>query len=251
MRARTVIHTTNRWASHLLPEFTKLILPQVCTVAAVKAPEGFIKHTGAQHWDNCVNNYHLQLPPPYNTIIVGGARQVRVHHPELSLFSNNEEIQIPGVPDFYKTWAASDVKDWPGPSVAELGKQDNEGGVWTGLHDTGPDGFPFVGPLPSHPGQFINAGFNGHGMPRILLSSAHIAPLALDAIGFVFRQPRLAASYPNLPEPFRVTPERVAKLQGADIEAMFTAYREQCETSAKKPFCNIDRVKVAKAGPNL
>lgn len=88
-------------------------------------------------------------------------------------------------------------------------------------------------------------------MPRILLSSAHIAPLALDAIGFVFRQPRLAASYPNLPEPFRVTPERVAKLQGADIEAMFTAYREQCETSAKKPFCNIDRVKVAKAGPNL
>lgn len=127
-------------------------------------------------------NYHLQLPPPYNTIIVGGARQVRVHHPELSLFSNNEEIQIPGVPDFYKTWAASDVKDWPGPSVAELGKQDNEGGVWTGrtsriptahhlvaladsflVHDTGPDGFPFVGPLPSHPGQFINAGFNGHG----------------------------------------------------------------------------------------
>lgn len=54
-RARTVIHTTNRWASHLLPEFSKLILGDRATLAAIKAPEGFIKHTGAQHWDASVN----------------------------------------------------------------------------------------------------------------------------------------------------------------------------------------------------
>lgn len=55
LRARTVIHTTNRWASHLLPEFSKLILGERATLAAIKAPEGFIKHTGAQHWDQSVN----------------------------------------------------------------------------------------------------------------------------------------------------------------------------------------------------
>jgi glycine/D-amino acid oxidase-like deaminating enzyme len=55
VRTRAVIHTTNRWASHLLPEFEKLILPVKGTVAAIKAPAGFIKHTGAQHWDSVVN----------------------------------------------------------------------------------------------------------------------------------------------------------------------------------------------------
>ena len=78
VRARAVIHTTNRWASHLLPEFEKLILPMKSTVAAIKAPAGFIKHTGAQQWDTQINvrflvklQYHLleithctELPRP-------------------------------------------------------------------------------------------------------------------------------------------------------------------------------------------
>jgi glycine/D-amino acid oxidase-like deaminating enzyme len=55
VRTRAVVHTTNRWASHLLPEFEKLILPVKGTVAAIKAPAGFIKHTGSQHWDSVVN----------------------------------------------------------------------------------------------------------------------------------------------------------------------------------------------------
>jgi glycine/D-amino acid oxidase-like deaminating enzyme len=55
IRAKTVVHTTNRWASHLLPEFGNLILPDRGTIAAIKAPPGFIKRTGAQHWDAVVN----------------------------------------------------------------------------------------------------------------------------------------------------------------------------------------------------
>lgn len=55
IRARAVVHTTNRWASHLLPEFTKLILPLRGPVSAIKAPPGFLKRTGAQHWDAVCN----------------------------------------------------------------------------------------------------------------------------------------------------------------------------------------------------
>lgn len=55
IRTRAVVHTTNRWASHLLPEFTKLITGDRATIAAIRAPEGFIKHSGAQHWDGVVN----------------------------------------------------------------------------------------------------------------------------------------------------------------------------------------------------
>lgn len=148
IRARTVIHTTNRWASHLLPEFTKLILPNRGTIAAIKAPSGFLKHTGAQHWDASVNvrlqpthsiddlnipqNYHLQLPPPYNTIIIGGARQLLVHTPDDCVLNDGEDQHISGVAEFFQSWPASDVAAWPLPNPAELGKEAGEGGCWTG-----------------------------------------------------------------------------------------------------------------------
>jgi glycine/D-amino acid oxidase-like deaminating enzyme len=55
VRTKTVVHATNRWAPNLLPEFSNLIFPARATLAAIKAPEGFIRHTGAQHWDSVVN----------------------------------------------------------------------------------------------------------------------------------------------------------------------------------------------------
>jgi glycine/D-amino acid oxidase-like deaminating enzyme len=58
IRAKSVVHTTNRWASHLLPEFSKLILPLRGPVSAIKAPAGFLKRTGAQHWDAVCNVRH-------------------------------------------------------------------------------------------------------------------------------------------------------------------------------------------------
>lgn len=55
VRTRAVVHATNRWASHLLPEFGNIIFGNRATLASIKAPEGFIKHTGSQHWDSVVN----------------------------------------------------------------------------------------------------------------------------------------------------------------------------------------------------
>lgn len=55
VRTKAVVHATNRWASHLLPEFGNIIFGNRATLASIKAPEGFIKHTGAQHWDSVVN----------------------------------------------------------------------------------------------------------------------------------------------------------------------------------------------------
>lgn len=62
------------------------------------------------------------------------------------------------------------------------------------------DGFPFVGAVPNRDGHLITPGFSGHGryisalafnlaaneysgMSRILLSTAHLTPLILDALG--------------------------------------------------------------------
>jgi hypothetical protein len=75
-------------------------------------------------------NYHLQLPPPYNNIIVGGARSLLVHNPQRCYPNDNEEKQIDGASEFFRSWPESDVVGWPGP--AELALDANEGGCWTG-----------------------------------------------------------------------------------------------------------------------
>ena len=55
VRTKTVVHATNRWASHLLPDFDNLIFGSRGSLASIKAPKGLIKHSGAQHWDHNVN----------------------------------------------------------------------------------------------------------------------------------------------------------------------------------------------------
>ncbi|WVQ86208.1 hypothetical protein IAT38_008376 [Cryptococcus sp. DSM 104549] len=236
VRAKAVIHATNRWASHLLPEFSNLIFASRGTISSIKAPEGFIKHTGAQHWDSIVNNYHLQLPPPYNTIILGGAKRITVHKPEEFVNNDSEDRQFEGVPKFYAGWPANDVLGWEGEGLAELEKGDNEGGVWTGVMSSSIDAFPFVGPVPSKSGHYVAAGFTGHGMPRILGSTAHLIPTILSDLGIPHTIPHVAAMFPQLPEPFVVTEERVAKLQEMDVEAKFKAAREESLESSRKVF---------------
>lgn len=118
------------------------------------------------------------------------------------------------------------------------------------------DGFPFVGAMPSHAGHFVAAGFSGHGeclfpshrfytytnastqgMPRILLSTAHVTPLILDALGFQYSAPSLVGPYPPLPKPFSATSERIDSLQKVDAAAIFEQDTTDAVESAKKPFC--------------
>ena len=118
--------------------------------------------------------------------------------------------------------------------------------------------FPFVGAVPNKDGQWMAAGFVGHGkyyglfsnrwvrltaagMPRILLSTAHIIPAVLGSLGFEHHQPALVAPYPPLPKPFVVTAERVERLQSTDLAAKAQAYRESCNESSQKPFCMDER----------
>ena len=79
-----------------------------------------------------IQNYHLQLPPPYNTIIVGGAKAVLVHNPHEYITKDCEDKLFDGVPEFFQSWPASDIVGWEGKDPAELGKDVNEGGCWTG-----------------------------------------------------------------------------------------------------------------------
>ncbi|TYJ54196.1 hypothetical protein B9479_005122 [Cryptococcus floricola] len=236
VKAKAVVHATNRWASHLLPEFTNLIFPERSTICAIKAPEGLLKHTGAQYWDSYLSNYRLQLPPPHNTIILGGGKPAIAAHPELSILSDEEDKQFPGIPEYYASWPAATIPGWEDDGPAEFEKAVNDGGVWTGVAAESTDSFPFIGPVPNKPGQYVAAGFAGHGMPRILGSTAHLVPILLSSLDIPFTQPYVAGLFPELPEPFKATGERVERLQRVDAKAQFAENIERARESASKPW---------------
>lgn len=65
-------------------------------------------------------------------IILGGARAVLVHKPEESFNRDNDDLQFEGVPEFMRSWPESDVLGWDDAQPAELAREANDGGCWTG-----------------------------------------------------------------------------------------------------------------------
>jgi hypothetical protein len=144
-----------------------------------------------------------------------------------------------------QSWPSSSVLDWPADQTAGLVLPIDEGGNWTGVDATTSDSFPFVGPMPNREGHFVATGFNGHGMPRILLSMAHITPFVLEYLQefgkFGITIPELVVNFPSLLAPFMVTGERIAKLQFVDIKAKFAEGVRSGLENAAKPFCKTGK----------
>jgi uncharacterized protein YbdZ (MbtH family) len=64
--------------------------------------------------------------------MVGGAKSLIVKTPELFVNNDEEDRQMPGVPEFYSAWPKKDIAGWTGAKDAEFEEPAGEGGVWTG-----------------------------------------------------------------------------------------------------------------------
>lgn len=73
------------------------------------------------------------------------------------------------------------------------------------------DFLPHIGEVPDAPGQFIVAGFSGHGMPQILLSSKAIAAMVRDNVSF---------EDTGLPGVFKTTKERITTDQNPLVDQL-------------------------------
>lgn len=60
------------------------------------------------------------------------------------------------------------------------------------------DGFPYVGPVCGNPGQYMCAGFSGHGMPQIFFSAKAVASMVLTG----------NSEDVDLPVPYRISRSR-------------------------------------------
>ena len=116
--------------------------------------------------------------------MIGGGRPYLAHRPEQCMLRDDDDSQMDGIAEFFKSWPARDVKGWE-TETPELERDVDEGGCWTGgefwistwsikvlealtrdaVETSSADMFPFVGAVPEHDGQWIAAGFAGHGKP--------------------------------------------------------------------------------------
>ncbi|KAF7985817.1 hypothetical protein HWV62_476 [Athelia sp. TMB] len=183
-----IVHATNAHASHLLPQFTgpNGIIPTrgqaMALGAAVTREElgtsGWGGNEGFEYWFPMPAS--VDMPEANPITILGGGREVAT--PQFELYeeddsSLNEDVSralIDFLPNLFKGRYEKGRKpdmEWSGIMAM------------TKIHD------PFVGPVLDpkggkelYQGQFISAGYSGHGMPRAFACAEVIADMIVSEI---------------------------------------------------------------------
>ncbi|KUJ06814.1 FAD dependent oxidoreductase [Mollisia scopiformis] len=207
----TVIHCTNAYASLLLPQLESHLTPNRAQAHSLIAPpafsaEGSLTKTFSLRY-SLHHFYSLIQRRGDGTLILGVSRA----NPTLSTETRrgavtyndgkyNEEI----LEDALKQWKVLF------PRVdADINRNGVHGAgldhAWSGIIGMTGDFVPFVGPLDGMEGQWVCAGFGGHGMARIFTCAPGVVKMMLGK----------EWSDTGLPECFQFTAKRVAKMMAA------------------------------------
>ncbi|THU98084.1 DAO-domain-containing protein [Dendrothele bispora CBS 962.96] len=186
-----VLHTTNAYASHLLSHLTGPagIVPVRGQIIAVRAAKPFSElwHTS---WGGVNGNYWFARP--FNgtdgdtkeepLVILGGGRYV-MDGKGKERYVTDDSVVVEEVGEALREFLPSVFE-----GMFEEGKEPEM--EWTGIMGYTSMGDPFVGPVfdksqdneDLYAGQFIAAGFSGHGMPRAFSSAEAVAGIILSEI---------------------------------------------------------------------
>ncbi|PYH99002.1 FAD dependent oxidoreductase [Aspergillus ellipticus CBS 707.79] len=211
IQASKVIYATNAYTSGLLPEYAANIVPCRGICCHIALPEGktapFLPYSYALGTEKGLPGGSYLISRPDGSIIVGGASHTFKSAREQWYSAVDDTTLIEPTKDYYNDYMQRTFRGWE-DSGAYV-KQ-----IWTGIMGYSYDSNPHIGEVPNKPGQYICAGFNGHGMPVILLAAKELADMVRTGKSFAdTKMPRL----------FRTSEERIQKAQsgpeGGDILA--------------------------------
>ncbi|EIW59961.1 FAD dependent oxidoreductase [Trametes versicolor FP-101664 SS1] len=183
--ATYVLHATNAYASHLLahmhgpdgivPSRGQIIATRAAVPSSVLTTSAYTGNVGFEYW----------FPRPVEAgqekplVILGGGREAT--KPKFELYVADDSVVNPGVGEALRKFLPV---VFPGKYEADQ-KPEME---WTGIMGYTKTGDPFVGPVidPAHPdahkGQYISAGYTGHGMPRAFSCAEAVAQMIVADI---------------------------------------------------------------------
>ena len=179
IRAKKVIHANNAYVSGLLPEYQKNIIPCKGICCRITVPDGTIPPLLGNSYIHRTEDNTLSylVPRSDGSIIVGGASSK--FKPFLQQWYNNvdDSVLINAAKDYYDGYMQRTFHGWEA-TEAKVDK------TWTGVMGYSYDSNPHIGAVPSKKGQFIIAGFNGHGMPVVWLAAKELARMVSEGIAF-------------------------------------------------------------------
>ncbi|OSC96675.1 FAD dependent oxidoreductase [Trametes coccinea BRFM310] len=183
--ASYVLHATNAYASHLLPHLRgpsgivptrgQIIATRASVSESVLTRSAFTGNEGFEYW----------FPRPVEPgkteplVILGGGREST--KPDFELYVADDSAVNPKAGDTLRRFLPA---VFPG-RYEENREPEME---WSGIMGYTKTGDPFVGPVisPANPdaykGQYISAGFTGHGMPRTFSCAEAVAQMILADI---------------------------------------------------------------------
>ncbi|KAI0693386.1 FAD dependent oxidoreductase [Cerioporus squamosus] len=188
-----VLHATNAYASHLLPHMhgPSGIIPTRGQIIALRAAAPLSNITKSS-WDGN-DGFEYWFPRPLTgdetepLVILGGGREST--RPKFELYTVDDASVNPVVGDTLRKFLPAAF-----PGKYEPGREPEM--EWTGIMGYTKTHDPFVGPVldatqpDAYKGQFIAAGYTGHGMPRAYgCAEAVAAMIFADITGKEFAVP--------------------------------------------------------------
>ncbi|EME84329.1 uncharacterized protein MYCFIDRAFT_152562 [Pseudocercospora fijiensis CIRAD86] len=188
IRASKVIHCTNGWAGHLLPNLRGKIFPVRGTMSTQAAGPEFPREGEKKSWSTVgrpsydasdetfsYGLYYITQNEKTGDIFIGGERQKALElltADDTTISSVSKDTLVNILPKIF-------AKGWPS------GQQPEIKSIWSGVLGFTADHLPWVGRVPKSvstrhgDGEYIAAGFNGYGMPLCWGSGEAVAKMIL------------------------------------------------------------------------
>ncbi|KAE8314712.1 FAD dependent oxidoreductase [Aspergillus transmontanensis] len=174
IRTSKVVYASNAYTSGLLPEYSASIVPCRGICCHIGIPEDktapFLPYSYGIGTKTGESGGSYLISRPDGSIIVGGAQRTFIDRKDQWYAVIDDSTLIEPTKDYYNDFMQRTFKAWEdsGAYVKE---------IWTGIMGYSYDTSPHVGEVPDKPGQYICAGFDGHGMPVIFLAAKELADM--------------------------------------------------------------------------
>lgn len=171
IRARKILFATNGYTASIAPQFEQKIVPVrgICSRIVPAAPEktSRLTHSYSLRYGPALYDYMVPRLAD-GSIVIGGAKD-RFWHDRAHWYGVTDDSQlIAPAATYFDGLMQRRFAGWEDSGAVT-------DSVWTGIMGWSSDFMPFVGAVPGKEGQYIIAGFSGHGMPLIYLASKALA----------------------------------------------------------------------------
>ncbi|KAJ0120437.1 FAD dependent oxidoreductase superfamily protein [Diaporthe amygdali] len=230
--AETVVHCTNGFAGHLIAQVAPYVTPtraQALSFVPPMALSGKKMLASTMSLRYSLHNFYSVMQRKADGILILGASRKSPNLSQETVEGMAKPDDTTFIEEIKQDIVANFEKCFPSCENGRLRHGEGAQHTWTGVLGMTTDSVPFVGSLNGLPGQYVCAGFNGHGKTTlsIFVSASHtntelgMARIFNCAPAVVKIIHGANWSDTGLPECFDVTEERLQRLSQGSIESVF------------------------------